>query len=416
LQQLELSERVLSAMKLLPTRYRLPLTMYHLGGLSHEKVAEALDVPVGTVRSLVSRARRKLAPILESYAREALSMSQSIEEVFREQPPEPVRLLHIHNGDCTRETLERSNVPGVNRVWADVLHEGPVPGSLSPGEIREVRARFVAAQGWETYELAVARYRAWDEGLASFQEYDEVILWFEHDLFDQLILIHHLDFFAGRALDRTRLSLICIGDYPGVEPFHGLGQLNPDQLASLLDTRQQVTSRQLELGRAAWRAFTSSDPTGLERLFHGDTSALPFLKGAIRRFLEEYPSTKNGLPRTERQILTALASGPQSPERLFLAMYPLEERIFMGDTTFWMRVKWLASGPHPLVEHDLIERPDCFPEGEVRLTSAGRDVIEGRADWVELNGLDRWYGGVHLQGREAAWRWDEQTARLRSFG
>jgi RNA polymerase sigma factor (sigma-70 family) len=65
---MELSERVLNAMALLPARYRVPLTMYHIEGLSHERVAQALNVPVGTVRSLVSRARRKLAPILESYA------------------------------------------------------------------------------------------------------------------------------------------------------------------------------------------------------------------------------------------------------------------------------------------------------------------------------------------------------------
>ena len=54
-----------------------------------------------------------------------------------------------------------------------------------------------------------------------------------------------------------------------------------------------------------------------------------------------------------------------------------------------------------------------FKEGEVRITDAGRAVLEGRADWNELDGIDRWLGGVHLQGKEAAWRWDEQAARLR---
>ena len=85
----------------------------------------------------------------------------------------------------------------------------------------------------------------------------------------------------------------------------------------------------------------------------------------------------------------------------------------MGDTTFWTRVKWLASGYQPLVEWDVVERPHRIPKGEVRTTTAGRDVIEGRADRIGLNGIDRWYGGVHLQGAEAAWRWDEQTPRLR---
>jgi hypothetical protein len=97
-------------------------------------------------------------------------MTQSIEEVFREQPQESARLLHLHNGDITCETLERSDVPGTNRVWADVLHEGPVPADLAPHQFREMRVRFIAAQGWENYETALERYQRWDESLASFPE------------------------------------------------------------------------------------------------------------------------------------------------------------------------------------------------------------------------------------------------------
>jgi len=43
----------------------------------------------------------------------------------------------------------------------------------------------------------------------------------------------------------------------------------------------------------------------------------------------------------------------------------------------------------------------------VALTEAGRRVLDGAADHVELNGVDRWIGGVHLLGREVSWRWDD---------
>jgi hypothetical protein len=43
----------------------------------------------------------------------------------------------------------------------------------------------------------------------------------------------------------------------------------------------------------------------------------------------------------------------------------------------------------------------------VALTDAGRRVLDGAADHVALNGIDRWIGGVHLVGRDVAWRWDE---------
>ena len=52
----EIVERVRGAINRLPPRYRVPIRLYHLDGLSHARIAEALDVPVGTVRSLVARA------------------------------------------------------------------------------------------------------------------------------------------------------------------------------------------------------------------------------------------------------------------------------------------------------------------------------------------------------------------------
>jgi hypothetical protein len=48
----------------------------------------------------------------------------------------------------------------------------------------------------------------------------------------------------------------------------------------------------------------------------------------------------------------------------------------------------------------------------IALTASGRGVLEGRDDWVRSRGIDRWLGGVHLQGAEAAWRWDTETKRL----
>jgi hypothetical protein len=50
-------------------------------------------------------------------------------------------------------------------------------------------------------------------------------------------------------------------------------------------------------------------------------------------------------------------------------------------------------------------------DGALSLTAEGRDVLDGRADRVELCGIDRWFGGVHLQGHEVAWRWDASRRR-----
>ena len=45
----------------------------------------------------------------------------------------------------------------------------------------------------------------------------------------------------------------------------------------------------------------------------------------------------------------------------------------------------------------------------LRRTPDGTRVLRGEADHVALNGLDRWVGGVHLQGTRPPWRFDEGT-------
>ena len=205
-----------------------------------------------------------------------------------------------------------------------------------------------------SYTDALRTYERWDAQLASFEDYDEIVLWFGHDLFDQLLLVRHLDWFSRRDLGGTSLSLICIGEYPGYEPFHGLGQLDAEQLASLLGTRAPVTRDQVSLGRRAWAAFTGDDPGAFDAIAHEDTSTtLPFLAGALRRFLEEYPALGSGLPRTERHIVELVSREPMSPAALFHAAQQREERVFMGDSTFWHRRPLLAAGAVPLIALDV---------------------------------------------------------------
>jgi RNA polymerase sigma factor (sigma-70 family) len=425
LEQSEMAARVLAALDRMPARYRVPLTLYHIDGLTHAKVARTLGVPEATVRSLVARARKKLARLLANApeARAMMDDPRSIRnpaDVLDETGTTAPRFLHVLNGDSVRGTLEQSDVPGAFAVYAEVLHEGPVPAETGTHEWRETRARYLSARGYLPYADAMRTAEGWEAKLEAFADYDEVVLWFEHDLFDQLLLIRHLDWFSRRELGRTKLSLICIGEFPGFEPFHGLGQLDADQLTSLLGTRQTVSPEQYSLGRRAWRAFTAADPAELDALAHeAPTPGLPFLPGALRRFIHEYPSLDGGLPHTEREILELLAERARSPVELFVAFQRREERVFMGDSTFWFRVLDLARSPQPLVTADVQPLPPnddrALPEGIVTITDAGRDVLRGRADWVRVNGFDRWLGGVRLStssGGDVRWRYDPATSRL----
>lgn len=293
-------------------------------------------------------------------------------------------MLHITNG--TSVSLRDSGLGGDVLAWLDVLHEGPVPAGLDPGELTRLRAHFLGAGD------QLARR---DAAIEDLTRHDEVTLWFEHDLYDQLQLIQILDRLRPRAGGHTRLTLICIDRY--------LGPLTGAQLAEQWPQRHTVTADEFELAEAAWSAFRSADPMDIAIILGRDTSALPFLRGALVRHLQQFPSVENGLARSERQILELVRDGNRTFRDLFVADQALEERIFMGDTTFERYVRGLCDCRRPLLE----ER-----HGGYRLTEAGRDVLGRRADHVRLNGINRWLGGVHLFGDEVLWRWHEGSQRI----
>ncbi|MFX4227598.1 MAG: RNA polymerase sigma factor [Porticoccaceae bacterium] len=58
-------DRVNAAMKKLPEKQHMVLSMVAVEGLSYKHVATALDIPVGTVMSRLARARSRLVEMLE---------------------------------------------------------------------------------------------------------------------------------------------------------------------------------------------------------------------------------------------------------------------------------------------------------------------------------------------------------------
>ncbi|HEU4523743.1 MAG TPA: sigma-70 family RNA polymerase sigma factor [Gemmatimonadales bacterium] len=64
------TERVVAAINQLPDEYRIVSTLYFMEDLSYEEIAQALECPVGTVRSRLHRGRKMLQKALWQIAEE----------------------------------------------------------------------------------------------------------------------------------------------------------------------------------------------------------------------------------------------------------------------------------------------------------------------------------------------------------
>jgi hypothetical protein len=281
-------------------------------------------------------------------------------------------LLHITNGDCAVAVLSQI-VSGSILPWRDVLHEGPVREGLSLEELSRERAAFIASAGWGAPAKIREDFESRDAAFRRAGEHDEIVLWFEHDLYDQLQLIQVLDGLS--ALRGPPISLICEAEY--------LGRMQPERAAELFSLRTPVTRRHFQEAQSAWAALRSSDPSAIDP---AKPKALSYLGAALRRFLEEYPWTTDGFSRLERAIVKALHAGALEFAQLFAAVR--EEPAFLGDAV-------LAWHLERLEKESLIER-----RGEAWMLTG----IERRQR------LPRWLGGYEVKDESV--RWDPALGRL----
>ncbi len=329
--------------------------------------------------------------------------------------------LHITNGDGAAGLLKSSGLEGDVLPWRDPMHHGPFPVEDELESLSKIRGRYLA--GPDLPEADVVRdFELRNEHLKSASLYEEVVLWFEHDLLDQLQILQVLDLIGKEIAKPRTLSMVCIDRFEGVEGFRGLGQLDGAQIKSLWPKRAPVTPEQISLATKGWAAFCSDDPTDLERFMGDDLDALPFLSATLARHLEEYPATDSGLTRTEAQILAMVAGGVHSPVALFVQNMELESVLYMGDWTTFRRINGLCSGATPLLKCEPDGRfhypPDenfsrqAFAAQSLHLTEAGQEVISGKRSAQQLLDRDEWLGGVHLKSGTPMWMWDTAKQRL----
>jgi hypothetical protein len=164
-----------------------------------------------------------------------------------------------------------------------------------------------------------------------------------------------------------------------------------------------VTEAQKRVAQSAWQSFAGDDPGEIETFLQSDSSALPLVAPALRAHLERFPSTANGLGILGQKTLEILNEQPVPFRALFPRVVDTPEifRHGMGDLTLQSYLDMWGAARSPLVrETDLVE-----------ITDAGRDVLLNNADAVALNGIDLWYGGVHLT-LENLWRWNSARQKL----
>lgn len=295
--------------------------------------------------------------------------------------------LHVLPGDALLDAHVAAGLAGERLVWREAAIDGPLALDMGSPALRDARARYFATELGVSPELYQRDFDEREAGLRRAASHDEVVLWFERDLFCEL---HLLDLLARLAGTGPRVSLV----HPP--------RLDADaDLRACHATRHRCSDDELACAPAAWAALVATDP----RPFLAMRVDAPWLDALLLAMQADQLgrfADRRGLSRFDALVLTELEDGPRSPLELFACVRAHEHTrgLGLGDLQVWLRLRELAARElihlaHPL-PHASAE-PLPLGEPSVSLRELGRATLHARSHARDsLRGL---VGGATL----AAW-------------
>ncbi len=308
--------------------------------------------------------------------------------------------LHLRCGSDICDTLKEAGFIGDFLEFSDPFCQGPVP-DLPRDSFIETRADFIARSYDMPKDEILDRLTNEYGALDRLGTYDHVVLWFEHDSYDQLILAFLMDAIATTQPE-TKIDVISVNhapDFETIDRFIGLGQLSPDGLIWCWNThRMPLNSNMLTFGSAVWNALRQNDPTDLKALAGTENAPLPHMPAALKRHLAELPDPQTGLGLTQRLTLQIISDlGPMPLGKVFgHLMRSYDPLPYLGDLMFWSEIRWMMDCKDPLFTLPPPEPNTNWPDRIITLTDAGDETLAGTRNFLDNFTGTRWVGGVRI--------------------
>ncbi|SHL27801.1 DUF1835 domain-containing protein [Roseibium suaedae] len=353
-------------------------------------------------------------PALKKHVEDMETVRKDI-ELGAAAPDASLPTLHIRCGNDIEQALKLAGFTGDFLQYADPICQGPLVDS--PHALQQ-RAEFIASEyPGEAVEPTLAKLQAAEDRLNAARSYGRIVLWFEHDPYDQILLVKLLNQFRKAGLTGKRIELVSLERFPGISKFIGIGQLSPTALRLMFSRRQTVPESAFALAEKTWSALTGDDPGKLVETAQSPSPALPFLRRALSRYLSEMPGTANGLSFTEQAILTCLREGPLPWGKVFARfMQTIDPLPFHGDLMFLGTMVRLRDAGRPAVScPETSFHGGTWGQAVFSLTPVGHALLAGEIDWKDCAPRLRQQGGISFFD-DADWRFDRERQEALKTG
>ena len=307
-------------------------------------------------------------------------------------------------GGCIQQAL---NLPSGHLLDnGDLLSCGPLPPLRNLDEWINLREKY-ARSLYPGFDFTFAGF---ERDLLTHPEIvrraDSVTLWLGTGLAEQLLLVWMPQFLRLLDVDPAILRVIQFSSLPGYgSEIQSIGILDPEVLKDH-PAPTAVDSDSLAILDEAWAAVTANEPWPLVDFVAEDAAPLPFLKRSLRSLLIRFPHVETGLSDLQTSILEMVDEQGPSVVRVigYTIIRTIDALDWVGDAQLFAWLKALGS---PAVKHPLVFLSGDLTnmrETTVSLTESGERVLAQELNFVTLNGIDEWIGGIHLDSSaERVW-------------
>ncbi|MDW5288680.1 DUF1835 domain-containing protein [Formosa sp. PL04] len=289
------------------------------------------------------------------------------------------KILHITNGSALTNYLDELQIPGDILTWHEMLCEGPTIEHINSNAFLDIRKKFLL----DFYQIEVDEVKVEkDIGVLNHSEnYNEIVLWFEYDLFCHINLIGVLNLLIQKKI-KLPLFLVCSGRIHGVNELKGLAELSSSQLTSHYKNRVRLTADDIDLARTVWQLYNGKDHN-LLKPYIVKHSSFVYLSNCLKAHLQRFPNSESGLSELESNILKII-NCREVHSRNHLLGYALNFQGFYGygDLQF----------------ERLIDRLSMFyieEEHSLTLNEDGIKALNSEANYEKFISDPLVYGGVN---------------------
>ncbi len=253
-------------------------------------------------------------------------------------------ILHITNGDSTTNYLQSLQFEGEFITWREMLCEGKTSIDVGSESFWKTRFDFFKSSYKVTkktfIDLTLKEYRT----LCQKKGQQEIVLWFEYDLFCQVNMIAIISWIK-RYRKNEKVSLVCSGDVEGSKKRLGLSELNEEQIRNHFENRIELSQDDIEYADYIWQLYCSDSPLRLETVYKfNPMSPFSYLGDAIDVHLKRFPSIENGLNVVENYIVDiADTTKPKSKNEFVGNLLRNQETLGFGDTQYFQKLDKLKS-------------------------------------------------------------------------